>query len=332
MNMILRRIINIMTTDKKITEAGIAIRRIAEVIPPECIAADEPMSRHTSFRIGGPAAALITVNNEEDLAAVLGICSSQPDLDYMLVGNGSNFLVADEGYPGIVIKLGGGFANAGIEAEDEDGEYTYVRAGAAKLLSSVSSYLTERGLAGFEFASGIPGSIGGAVFMNAGAYGGEMKDLIVSVRLMKPDGSEIIELDAEDMDFGYRHSMVEDSGLIVLSALLRLRHDDPEVIAARVRELQDKRNSKQPVNYPSAGSTFKRPVGGFAAALIDQAGLKGYTVGGAMVSEKHAGFVINAGGATAEDVLSVMRHVRKAVYENSGIMLEPEVRLINCSL
>ena len=332
MNMILRRIINIMTTDKKITEAGIAIRRIAEVIPPECIAADEPMSRHTSFRIGGPAAALITVNNEEDLAAVLGICSSQPDLDYMLVGNGSNFLVADEGYPGIVIKLGGDFADAGIEAEDEDGEYTYVRAGAAKLLSSVSSYLTERGLAGFEFASGIPGSIGGAVFMNAGAYGGEMKDLIVSVRLMKPDGSEIIELDAEDMDFGYRHSMVEDSGLIVLSALLRLRHDDPEAIAARVRELQDKRNSKQPVNYPSAGSTFKRPVGGFAAALIEQSGLKGYRVGGAEVSEKHSGFVINTGGATCEDVLAVMRHVREKVLEDSGIELEPEVRLINCSL
>ena len=198
-----------MTTDKKITEAGIAIRRIAEVIPPECIAADEPMSRHTSFRIGGPAAALITVNNEEDLAAVLGICSSQPDLDYMLVGNGSNFLVADEGYPGIVIKLGGDFANAGIDAEDEDGEYTYVRAGAAKLLSSVSSYLTERGLAGFEFASGIPGSIGGAVFMNAGAYGGEMKDILRSVKVF--EGGMIRTFSAEELKLGYRSSIFTEN-------------------------------------------------------------------------------------------------------------------------
>ena len=169
-------------------------------------------------------------------------------------------------------------------------------------------------------------------FMNAGAYGGEMKDVVVSVRLMKPDGSEIIELSAADMDFGYRHSMVEDSGLIVLSVLLKLCKDDPAEIAARVRDLQERRNSKQPVNYPSAGSTFKRPAGGYAAALIDDAGLKGYRHGGAMVSEKHAGFVINAGGATAEDVLEVMRHVRKTVYENSGIVLEPEVRLINCEL
>ena len=168
--------------------------------------------------------------------------------------------------------------------------------------------------------------------MNAGAYGGEMKDAVISVRLMRPDGSEIIELSSEEMEFGYRHSAVEESGLIVLSALLRLRRDDPDEIAARVRELQDRRNSKQPVNFPSAGSTFKRPVGGYAAALIDEAGLKGYSRGGAKVSEKHAGFVVNTGGATAEDVLEVMRHVRRTVYDNSGILLEPEVRLINCEL
>lgn len=168
--------------------------------------------------------------------------------------------------------------------------------------------------------------------MNAGAYGGEMKDIVSSVRLMKQDGGEITELPAEEMDFGYRHSMVEDSGLIVLSAALKLTPDDPEAIAARVRELQEKRNAKQPVNYPSAGSTFKRPAGGFAAALIDEAGLKGFRIGGAMVSEKHAGFVINTGGATTADVLAVMRHVRETVWEKSGIMLEPEVRLINCSL
>ncbi len=320
-------------TDNKNTVLT-TLDKIAGILPENCIAAGEPMSRHTSFRIGGPAGALITVENEKQLADVLRICSAEQDLEYLLIGNGSNFLVADEGYPGIVIKLGGEFG--GIETVQEhygeDGEYALVRAGAARLLSSVSSYLTENGLAGFEFASGIPGSIGGAVFMNAGAYGGEMKDVVVSVRLMKPDGSDVCEVTADELDFGYRHSMVEETGVIVLSALLCLRHDNTDEIAARVRELQDKRNSKQPVNYPSAGSTFKRPVGGFAAALIDQAGLKGYRVGGAVVSEKHAGFVINDGGATAEDVLAVMRHVRKTVYEQSGIMLEPEVRLINCSL
>lgn len=168
--------------------------------------------------------------------------------------------------------------------------------------------------------------------MNAGAYGGEMKDVVVSVRLMKPDGSEILELSADEMDFSYRHSMVEESGLIVLSALLKLKPDNRKDIEERVRELQEKRNAKQPVNFPSAGSTFKRPVGGYAAALIDQAGLRGFRVGGAVVSEKHAGFVINDGGATSEDVLAVMRHVREVVFERSGIMLEPEVRLINCSL
>ena len=311
-----------------------ALGRIKQVLPEACIHENEPMSSHTSFRIGGPAGALVTPGNEEELASVLRICAAEPGLDYMLIGNGSNFLVADEGYPGIFIRLGGEFSEIETEQEraGENGEYALVRAGAARLLSSVSSFLTEHGLAGFEFASGIPGSIGGAVFMNAGAYGGEMKDLVVSVRMMRPDGSEVIELTGEEMEFGYRHSMVEESGMIVLSALLRLRHDEREKIAARVKELQEKRNAKQPVNYPSAGSTFKRPAGGYAAALIDEAGLKGFRIGGAMVSEKHAGFVINAGGATAEDVLAVMRHVRSVVYENSGITLEPEVRLIGCSL
>lgn len=323
-----------MTEENRTNTVKRVIEKLAGSLPEGRIAVDEPMAKHTSFRIGGPAAALITAENEAELAEVLGVCASEPDLDYILVGNGSNFLVADEGYPGIVIKLGGEFGSIEIEEDKagDNGECALVRAGAARLLSSVSSFLTENGLAGFEFASGIPGSIGGAVFMNAGAYGGEMKDVVTSVRLMKADGSEITELSGEEMGFGYRHSMVEDSGVIVLSAQLCLRHDDPEEIAARVRELQIRRNSKQPVEYPSAGSTFKRPVGGYAAALIDQAGLKGYRVGGAMVSEKHAGFVINAGGATAEDVLAVMRHVQRTVFENSGIMLEPEVRLIGCSM
>ncbi|MBQ6455526.1 MAG: UDP-N-acetylmuramate dehydrogenase [Mogibacterium sp.] len=304
-----------------------AVEEIRHSIPADRVLGNEPMSRHTSFRIGGPAAAFVIVDNNKELADVLRICTAA-GAEHLLIGNGSNFLVADEGYPGIMIRLGGDFDSIAQDPDDD----TLVRVGAARLLSSTSAFLTERGLAGFEFASGIPGSIGGAVFMNAGAYGGEMKDVVISVRLMSPDGSEMLELAGSDMEFGYRHSMVEDSGLIVLEALLRLQKDDPEAIIARVAELQAKRNAKQPVNFPSAGSTFKRPVGGFAAALIDQAGLRGYRVGGAMVSEKHAGFVINAGGATAADVLDVMRHARQVVFESSGIMLEPEVRLINCSL
>ena len=313
---------NIETSNIKNT-----IEKIRAIIPEERVLIDEPMSKHTSFRIGGPAAAFVTVCNEEELEKLLFLLLDD-DAEYMLVGNGSNFLVADEGYPGIMMTLGGEFEDI-VQHEDDD---CCVTVGAARSLGSTSAYLTEKGLAGMEFASGIPGSIGGAVFMNAGAYGGEMKDIVTSVRLMTPDGSDILTLSGEEMEFGYRCSIVEGSGLIVLSADLRLSKDDPEAIRERVLDLQNRRNSKQPVNYPSAGSTFKRPAGGYAAALIDEAGLKGYSVGGAQVSEKHAGFVINTGGATAEDVLALMRHIREEVYKKSGIMLEPEVRLIGCEL
>ena len=301
------------------------LTKIAKVIPEDRLLVDEPMSRHTSFRIGGPAAALVIAGNEEELGAVLRICTEDA-AEHLIIGNGSNFLVSDEGYPGIMIKLGGDFDSIRQDPEDE----CKVIVGTAKLLSSTSAFLTGHGLSGFEFASGIPGSIGGAVFMNAGAYGGEMKDVVKSVRVMRPDGSEIKEVAGDKMEFSY--SVLEDNGWLALAAVLELTKDDPQAISARVAELQAKRNAKQPVNYPSAGSTFKRPKVGYAAALIDEAGLKGYRIGGAMVSEKHAGFVINAGGATAEDVLAVMRHIRSEVYKNSGTMLEPDVRLINCSL
>lgn len=313
--------------DTKIKKDSIerAGKIIAGVIPADRILRNEPMSKHTSFRIGGPAEFFVHVETEKELAAVLAAATAEK-AEHILVGNGSNFLVADEGYPGIMIHLAGDFETVELTGPAE------VRAGAAKLLSGISSFVTEKGLAGFEFASGIPGSLGGAIFMNAGAYGGEMCDIVESVRLMKADGSGITEVQGSKMDFSYRHSNVGESGMIVLSATMRLIPDSPDAIAARVSELQAKRNAKQPVNYPSAGSTFKRPAVGFAAALIDEAGLRGYRIGGAMVSEKHAGFVINAGDATAEDVLAVMRHVRDTVKEKSGITLEPEVRLINCSL
>lgn len=303
------------------------IERIYGNVPEDRVLIDEPMSRHTSFRIGGPAAAFVTAYNEEELAAVMAAVTGT-GAEHMIIGNGSNLLVSDEGYPGIMIKLGGDFETITRDADDP----CKVRVGAAMLMSRTSAFLTENGLSGFEFASGIPGSIGGAVFMNAGAYGGEIKDVVRSVRVMDPDGTNLRTVSNEDMQFSYRHSMAEDKGILILSAEMELKADDPEEIAARVAELQFKRNSKQPVNYPSAGSTFKRPVGGYAAALIEQSGLKGYTVGGAQVSEKHSGFVINIGGASCEDVLAVMRHIRGTVFADSGIMLEPEVRLINCSL
>jgi UDP-N-acetylmuramate dehydrogenase len=304
-----------------------AIEKISGLIPEERLRRDEPMELHTSFRTGGPAAAFAVTVNEDELSAVLSALA-ETGAEHMLIGNGSNLLVADEGYPGVIVKLGGDFEM--IEQDEEDP--CLVRVGAARLMSSASVFLTGRGLSGFEFASGIPGSIGGAVFMNAGAYGGEMKDVVESVRVMNADGSGAGTLSSEDMDFSYRHSAAEKGDMIILSAVLRLRKDEPEAIAARVAELAAKRSAKQPVNFPSAGSTFKRPVGGYAAAMIEESGLKGYRAGGAEVSEKHAGFVINKGGATTEDVLAVMRHVREKVFEDSGIMLEPEVRLINCSL
>ncbi len=304
-----------------------AVEEISAIVPEDRLLRDEPMDMHTTFRTGGPAAAFVVTENVDELAAVLSALSKH-EAEHLLVGNGSNLLVADGGYPGVIVKLGGDFGD--IEQDEEDP--CLVRVGAARLMSSASVFLAGRGLSGFEFASGIPGSIGGAVFMNAGAYGGEMKDVVESVRVMNADGSGIRTLSGEDMDFSYRHSAAEEGDMIILSAVLRLRKDEPEAIAARVAELAAKRSAKQPVNFPSAGSTFKRPVGGYAAALIEESGLKGYRAGGAEVSEKHAGFVINTGGATTEDVLAVMRHVREKVFEDSGIMLEPEVRLINCSL
>jgi len=304
-----------------------AIEMINRTVPTERVLRDEPMCRHTSFRIGGPAAALVLANDEEELSAVLGAVT-KTGAEHMIVGNGSNLLVSDGGYNGIMIKLAGDFeCIAGCEDDA-----CRVRAGAAILLSRTSAFLTENGLAGFEFASGIPGSMGGAVFMNAGAYGGEIKDVVRSVRVMDPDGTNIREISGDDMQFAYRHSRAQDESMVILSVVMELAEDDPKAIAERVADLAARRNAKQPVAYPSAGSTFKRPAGGYAAALIEQSGLKGYREGGAEVSEKHSGFVINTGGATCEDVLAVMRHVREKVYADSGIMLEPEVRLINCSL
>jgi len=280
-----------------------------------------PMSKYTSFKAGGNAAALVTAESLEELQQILADVAEE-GAEAMLLGNGSNTLFKDSGYGGVVIKLGNSFALA----ENQGGGR--VRAGASILMSVLAKYLLAESLSGFEFASGIPGSLGGAVFMNAGAYGGELKDILVSAEAVSRDGKEVREFTAEELELSYRHSALEENGYIVTSAVLQLQPGDKEEIAAAMRELMEKRNSKQPVQYPSAGSTFKRPPGYFAGKLVEDAGLKGVSVGGAQVSALHSGFIINRGGATATDILDLIRLVQNTVYDQFGVELEPEVRII----
>ena len=284
---------------------------------------DAPMSRYTSFKAGGSAAVLVNVSTEVKLRQVLADVA-EAGVKAMLLGNGSNTLFRDSGYDGVVIRLSSE-GDFGRMAHEEGGR---VRCGAAVLLSSLAKYILSESLTGFEFASGIPGSLGGAVFMNAGAYGGEMKDVLVSVRAVSPDGRQVREFSAGELALGYRRSALAENGYIVTEAVLQLSPGDPEEIASRMRELAEKRNSKQPVQYPSAGSTFKRPEGYFAGKLIEDAGLKGVSVGGAQVSVLHSGFIINTGGATATDILDLIALVQNTVYDKFGVELEPEVRII----
>ncbi|MBS5333909.1 MAG: UDP-N-acetylmuramate dehydrogenase [Firmicutes bacterium] len=279
------------------------------------------MSRYTSFKAGGEAAFVAEAANEEQLKRILKITSNL-EIPHILIGNGSNVLFKDSGYEGIVIRLSQDFAYVNVTDEGR------VVCGAAILLSSLSRELMKKELAGFEFASGIPGSLGGALFMNAGAYGGEMKQVVESVRAISADGSSERIFSNEEMKFGYRHSVLSENGYIAVEAVLNMEKGSGEKIAERMKELSARRNSKQPVNYPSAGSTFKRPEGHFAGKLIEDAGLKGVSVGGAEVSSLHSGFIINKGGATATDILDLITLVRNRVYDESGIMLEPEVRII----
>ena len=282
-------------------------------------AAREPLSRHTSFQIGGPAALFCEPQNKRQLARAIAVCR-QAGVRYYLLGKGTNILFADEGFDGVVIHIGEVLGN--IEC---NGLSVTAQAGAA--LSKVCIAAANEGLSGLEFAYGIPGCVGGAVYMNAGAYGGEMKDVVAATRYLDHD-LNLREAVGAEHDFGYRHSAFSDTDCVVLCSTLALTPGDPEEIRARMTDLSERRRSRQPLDLPSAGSTFKRPVGGYAAALIDQAGLKGYAVGGAQVSEKHAGFVVNRGGATFDDVLRIMDHIRSEVLRTSGVELEPEVKII----
>lgn len=278
------------------------------------------MAEFTSFRAGGHAKELIIVDSTEELKSVINDLKKSGE-KHMLIGNGSNILFMDQGYSGTVVKLGGSFEE--ITVKDDT-----VICGGAALLSKVARAALDSSLTGFEFAAGIPGSVGGAMFMNAGAYGGEMKDIVKCVNLMSKDGSEVYTLRCDEMDFGYRHSRLEESGEIVLSVEYKLQKGDETEIKDKMNELMKKRNDKQPVNFPSAGSFFKRPEGDFAGRLVEAAGLRGLSVGGAQVSEKHCGFVINKGGATADDIIALMHLVQNTVNDKFQVMLEPEVRII----
>ena len=282
---------------------------------------DEPMKNHTSFKIGGPAAALCAPKDRRQLRELVGFVQRE-GVDSWYIGNGSNLLVSDEGLNGIAILLDSGF-DGEIEVDG-----TVLLAPAGKKLSAVCAAACAAGLTGLEFAYGIPGSVGGAVYMNAGAYGGEMKDRLLWVEYLAPTG-EIVRLEGEQMGLSYRHSRFMEEGMqgsCIVRAAFGLQRGEKAAIQSEMDRILNQRRQKQPLEYPSAGSTFKRPQGAFAAQLIDKCGLKGFTVGGAQVSEKHAGFVINTGKATCADVLELTRQVRECVQEKTGYLLELEVR------
>ena len=301
------------------TDMTIFQKNLTEKLPNVELRFDEPMSRHTSFRIGGPVAVMAFPKSGAELADILKV-SDLLDIDPVILGAGTNVLAPDEGMDALVICLKD--CMGGMEQVDD----TTIRVAAGVTMTRAAVFAANLGLGGMEFAHGIPGTIGGGVYMNAGAYGGEIKDICVSVEVMDMKGN-ITRRTKEEMGFSYRHSVLEEEQAIVLSADFQLIPSNIEDVKAKMRELQGKRSASQPLDLPSAGSAFKRPVGGFAAALIDQAGLKGYTVGGAAISTKHAGFAVNVGGATAADVRNLLKQVSDIVYEKSGIRLEPEVRI-----
>lgn len=283
------------------------------------IRTDEPMSKHTTFQIGGPAEFFVVPQTIEELGQIIQLCKAG-EVPFFVLGRGSNLLVSDEGMEGVVIQLYDNFSGFSIEGN-------VVKAEAGVMLSKLGYALKEAGLAGFEFAAGIPGTLGGAVRMNAGAYGGEMKDIVSAVQLMDYNGN-LLEKDVSEMEFHYRHSILEKEPYIVIGATLTLEQGDKKEIEAKMEELAIARKTKQPLEYPSAGSAFKRPEGYFAGKLIMDAGLRGYQVGGAQIAEKHCGFVINKGNATAKDVIKLLCDVKDKVREKFQVELEPEIKLV----
>lgn len=290
------------------------------ILESENVLKDELMKKHTTFRVGGPADWLVTPTEEEQIREVVNLLRTE-NVPYYVMGNGSNLLVGDKGYRGVIIQLGKNLSQIRMTEEG----VLYAQAGA--LLSKIAAEALAQSLTGFEFASGIPGTLGGAVMMNAGAYGGEMKHVLKDALALTANG-ELRVLPVEQMELGYRTSIFAQNGDIVLSAQIRLQEGSPEEIRAYMDELKEKRITKQPLEYPSAGSTFKRPEGYFAGKLIEDTGLRGFQVGGAQVSEKHCGFVINKEQATAADILSLIEQISDRVEAKFGVRLEPEVKRI----
>ena len=295
-------------------------KEFGDRIPGVCIEEDVPMAQYTSFRAGGKARMMVVPADAEQLRAVLGVLAGS-GVEYMVLGNGTNILVKDSGYDGVIVKIGSGFDYVRQEG-------CRLVCGSGTRMSVAAKAALEGGLSGFEFASGIPGFTGGAVFMNAGAYGGEMKDILRRAKIVSKDGSREFYMTADELEMGYRHTKLHDTGDIVTEVEFVLEEGNRTQIKAKMSELMEKRNSKQPVNFPSAGSFFKRPEGYFAGKLIQDAGLKGLSVGGAQVSELHSGFIINRGGATATDILQLMEMIQARVFDEFGVRLETEVRII----
>lgn len=299
--------------------AGI-YEKLLNLLEKDRIKTGEEMKKHTTFRVGGPAAFFVTPKAEEELIQTVSLCRREA-IPFFLLGNGSNLLVADTGFDGVVVSM------SGLSACEVDEKSGLIRAGAGISLAKIAKQALNASLTGFEFAAGIPGSLGGAVVMNAGAYGSELKDVLCWAKVLTPEG-EVKKLSGKELCLGYRTSCVMSKGYLVTEAEIQLKPGNKEAIKARMDELAGKRKEKQPLNYPSAGSTFKRPEGKYAGELIEQAGLRGFTLGGAQVSEKHCGFVINRGHATAEDVMNLIKEVKKRVYETSETELEMEVKTL----
>lgn len=294
-----------------------------EIAKNSTVKKDEPMSQHTTFRIGGPADIFIEASDTKELINIIRYLQREK-CRYFVIGNGSNLLVDDKGYRGVIVSTKG---NDNVRIYKE-GDKNFVNAGAGILLSKLASITAQNGFAGFEFAGGIPGTLGGAVAMNAGAYGGEIKDVIESARVITSSG-DIITLNKDELEMSYRSSIVQKEQMIVLDALFAFENGDRQQIEAKMKELNEQRRSKQPLEYGSAGSTFKRPEGHFAGKLIQDAGLKGYRCGDIMVSEKHSGFVVNVGNGTFEQAMSVIDHVRDEVMKSFGVNLELEVKILS---
>jgi UDP-N-acetylmuramate dehydrogenase len=294
-------------------------KKFQKILGEDQVICGEPMSRHTTFRIGGPADYFLTPAGAEEIRDVIAYCR-EVELPYFILGNGSNLLVSDEGFRGAVIQVDHRMQEITVEGRA-------IRAQAGVLLSKAAAVARDHSLTGLEFASGIPGTLGGGVSMNAGAYGGELKDVLVRVRVVDRD-LQIRDIEAGDLDLGYRHSRIQDEEMVVTDVTLELLEGRMEEISSRMNELREARTSKQPLEFPSAGSTFKRPEGYFAGKLIMDAGLKGFRVGDAQVSEKHCGFVINRGAATAKDVCTLIESVQEKIREKDGVLLEPEIRFL----